>query len=88
MARTSEATTRETRGAGSVYWTRPNSNIGAMAFEGAGCWLSLCSQVSSDDIPDGRYLRFLVRSLVRSHDRMVKAQTLHSALGAVLQFHG
>src|SRR6266850_936186 len=46
MARKSEATTRDTRGALSGYWTRPKSNIGAREFEGAECWLSLCSQKS------------------------------------------
>lgn len=46
MARTSEATTRETRGAGSVYWTRPRSNIGARAVDGLVCWLSCYTQGS------------------------------------------
>jgi hypothetical protein len=46
MERTSEATTRETRGAGSVYWTRPRSNIGARAVEGLVCWLSCYTQGS------------------------------------------
>jgi hypothetical protein len=50
--------------------------------------ITLFRKVSSDDIPDGRHVLFLVRSLVHSRDRMVKAQSLHSALGAVLQFHG
>jgi hypothetical protein len=50
--------------------------------------ITLFTKVSSDDVPDKRHVRFLVRFLVHSHDRMVKAQSLHSALGAVLQFHG
>jgi hypothetical protein len=50
--------------------------------------ITLFTKVSSDDIPDGRHVLLLFRSLVHSRDRMVKAQSLHSALGVVLQFHG
>jgi hypothetical protein len=57
MARTSEATTRETRGAGSVYWTGPRSNIGARDFVGVECWLLLYSQrsVVMTDETEGTY---------------------------------
>jgi hypothetical protein len=49
MARTSEATTRKTRGAGSVYWTRPRSIIGARAVEGLVCWLSCYTYTRGSD---------------------------------------
>lgn len=46
MARTSEATTSETSGAGSEYWTRPRSNIGARVLVGPARWSSPCGRES------------------------------------------
>jgi hypothetical protein len=87
MARTSEATTRDTRGAGSVYWTRPRSIIGAGAVEGLVCWLSYYTQ-GSDDEGSGRMdVLFPARSLVHFHGHTVKAQTLAWVAAAGLPFH-
>jgi hypothetical protein len=36
IARISEETAKDTRGAGSVYWTRPRSNNGVLAVSGLG----------------------------------------------------
>jgi len=49
--------------------------------------VALFAEVSSGDSSDRKHLQFLARSLVHSHDHMVKAQSLHSAMGVVPRFY-
>jgi hypothetical protein len=49
--------------------------------------VALFAEVSGDGSPDRTHLHLLTRSLVHSHDHMVKTQSLHSAMGVVPRFY-